>query len=156
MVETSEFRVEKQRAHAILTVAGGREIVGHFFLAQASATLTGRERVAELLNAERGFFPFADDRGETALYNRDHVLMVQVSDDEARLDPGYDVATERRVSVLMSNGQRLQGTVRVYRPEGRDRLSDWARHGPRFRYLEAGPITLVINVDHIVDVREVP
>ena len=58
------------------------------------------------------------------------------------------------VSLSLSNGQRLQGSVRIYRPEGRDRLSDWARHGQRFRYLETTYSTFLVNIDHIVDARE--
>jgi hypothetical protein len=78
-----------------------------------------------------------------------------VFDDEARRDPGYGIATARTVSILLSNGRRLLGSVRVYRPPGRDRLSDWSRHGPRFRYVEAEHATFLVNVDHIVDAREV-
>ena len=55
-----------------------------------------------------------------------------------------------------SNGQRVVGAVRVYRPEGRDRLSDWARQPETFRYLETSDMALLINVAHIVDVSEVP
>ena len=76
-------------------------------------------------------------------------------DDEARRDAGYGVARSRTVSLSLSNGQRLQGSVRIYRPEGRDRLSDWARHGQRFRYLETTYSTFLVNIDHIVDAREV-
>ena len=60
----------------------------------------------------------------------------------------------RIVSLSLSNGQRLQGSVRIYRPEGHERLSDWARHGPRFRYLETTYSTFLVNIDHIVDARE--
>jgi len=155
VVESSEFRVEKQRADAVITLTSGTSVAGHFFLAQANPTFTGRERVAELLNSESGFFPFEDDDGQTVLYNRDHVVTVEVPDDEARRDAGYGVATSRTVSVLLSSGERLRGSVRVYRPEGHDRLSDWARHGQRFRYIETTHATFIVNVDHIVDAREV-
>lgn len=155
LAESSEFRVEKQRASAVVSLTSGVSVAGHFFLADASPTSDGRERVAELLNSESGFFPFEEEAGQTALYNRDHVVTVEVADAEARRDPGYAVATARTVSVLLSNGQHLRGSVRVYRPEGRDRLSDWARHGQRFRYLETGHATFIVNADHIVNVREV-
>lgn len=155
VVESSAFRVEKQQADAVIALTSGSCVTGHFFLAQASPTITGRERVGELLNAESGFFPFEDEGGNTVLYNRDHVVTVEVFDDEARRDPGYPIATARTVSLLLSNGQRLRGTVRVYRPAGRDRLSDWARHGPRFRYVEGEHATFLVNVDHIVEAREV-
>ncbi len=154
-VMPSEFRVEKHRAEGIIALSSGLSIAGCFFLAEASPSGQGRERVAELLNSESGFFPFEDQDGQTVLYNRDHVVTVQVSDDEVRRDAGYSVAIERTVSVLLANGNRLRGSVRVHRPLGRDRLSDWARHSQRFRYIETGDATFIVNGDHVVDVREV-
>ena len=154
LAEPSAFRVEKYRSDAVIRLTNGAAMIGHFFLAKASPTSTGRERVAELLNSESGFFPFESQGGETVLYNRDHVVCVELSDDEASRDSGYGVATARSVSVLLSNGLHIQGMVRVYRPEGRDRLSDWARHGPRFRYIETTHATFIINADHVVYVKE--
>jgi len=157
---TSEFRVEKERIDAIITLANGDSAPGHFFVATASAHTTGPERVGELLNAEPGeFFPFEtlDGHGtRTVMYSRHHVVMVALADNEARRDPGYDVATERFVSLLLSNGDRVIGSIRVYRPEGRDRLSDWARHADGFRYIEIGETTLLINIAHVIEVSEVP
>ena len=154
LAQPSAFRVEKYRADAVVRLSNGAAVIGHFFLATASPTSSGRERVAELLNSESGFFPFETQSGHTVLYNRDHVVCVEVSDDEASRDSGYGVATARSVSVLLTNGLHIQGMVRVYRPEGRDRLSDWARHGPRFRYIETTHATFIINADHIVYAKE--
>jgi hypothetical protein len=154
----SEFRVVKERIDALITLSNGDSAPGHFFVARASAHTAGAERVGELLNAETGFFPFEtlDGHGtRTVLYNRRQVIMVALSEQEARRDPGYDVATERFVSVLLSNGRRVAGSVRVYRPEGRDRLSDWARHADRFRYIETGETTLLVNIAHVIEVSEV-
>jgi hypothetical protein len=153
--QPSAFHIEKQRMDAVLVLTNGTRVIGHFFLAQANQNSTGRERVGELLNAEQTFFPFEDERGDTILYNRDHVVTVEVFDDEARRDAGYGVAIPRTVSLSLANGQRLSGSVRVFRPEGHDRLSDWARHGPRFRYVETAHSTYLVNVDHVVDAREV-
>ena len=154
----SEFRVEKQRIDALLTLANGDSAPGHFFVARNSAHSAGAERVGELLNAEAGFFPFEtlDGHGtRTVLYNRRHVIVVALADNEARRDPGYDVATERFVSLLLSNGERVIGSIRVYLPEGRDRLSDWARHADCFRYIETGETTLLVNISHVIEVSEV-
>ena len=65
-------------------------------------------------------------------------------------------ARRRVVSILLSNGQRVDGAVRVYRPEGRDRLSDWTRQPETFRYVETGDATFIVNAAHIVEVSEVP
>jgi hypothetical protein len=111
-----------------------------------------------LLNAEPGFFPFAlrDPRANrTVLYNRRQVVVVALAENEASRVPGYDVATERFVSLLLSNGDRVTGAVRIYRPEGRDRLSDWARHADGFRYVETGDSTLLVNIAHVIELSEV-
>ena len=155
----SEFRVEKERIDAIITLSNGDSTQGHFFVAQGSAYSSGPERVGELLNAEPGFFPFElrDPRAHrTVLYNRREVIMVALAENEASRVPGYDVATERFVSVLLSNGERVTGAVRVYRPEGRDRVSDWARGADIFRYIEAGGTTLLVNIAHVIEISEVP
>lgn len=154
----SDLRVEKRRAAAELTLSTGGKVRGSFFLAGSSATHAGPERIGDLLNGESGFFPFALDGrspGETALYNRSQIVCVKLeSTGEAALDPGYDLATERRVAMLMSNGETITGAVRVYRPVGRDRLSDYARSSETFRYVEAPQTTFIVNTSHIVELRE--
>jgi hypothetical protein len=153
----SELRVEKARADAILTLSNGDSTGGCFFVARTSARTAGPERVGELLNAERGFFPFEvrDEKGpRTVLVNRSHVLVVMLADDEARRDAGYEMAPERRVSVTLSNGRAIQGRVRIYQPEGRARLSDWTRDAGQFRYIETDEGTLLVNVAHVIAVSE--
>ena len=155
----SEFRVEKLRTEAELTLASGGRLRGWFFLSGSAATHGGPERVADLLNTEPGFFPFqTPDAGPagTVLVNRAHIIAVKLVErsNEAQLDPGYAIATERHVDMLLSNGARVRGSVRVYRPQGRDRLSDYARSPEMFRYIETPRGTLVINTAHIVEIRE--
>ena len=153
----SAFRIEKRRTDATLTLSSGRAIQGSFFIAGGSALHAGPERVGDLLNSEPGFLPFEihdGDHARTVLYNRSQIVMVELADHEARRDPGYDVATVRTVSALLSTGHRVAGTVRVYRPRGRDRLSDWARQPETFRYFESADVTLIINVALIVEVSE--
>ena len=153
----SDYRVEKRRAAAELTLSTGATIRGSFFLAGSTATHPGPERIADLLNGESGFFPFAVEApADTVLYNRAQLVSIRLLDGngEARLDPGYELATERRVSMMLSSGQRLVGAVRVYRPIGRDRLSDYARSTDTFRYLEAPDATFIVNTAHIVELKE--
>jgi len=134
----SQFRVEKRRADAELTFATGATLRGSFFLASATPTQVGPERIADLLNASAGFFPFdavGDADQGTILVNRAHIVAVRLLEPfaEAQDDPGYEVATERYVVMTLANGARLEGSVRVYCPQGRDRLSDWARSAEAFR-----------------------
>ena len=155
----SEFRIEKRRAAAALTLSTGRVARGCFFLAGFRASHNSPERVADLLNAEAGFFPFevdAEGGTQTVLYNKAQVVEVRLLQDagEAHLDPGYDVATERGVRILLSTGQTVAGHVRVCRPEGHDRLSDYARSPDLFRYVETSEGTVILNSAHIVELRE--
>ena len=112
-----------------------------------------------LLNGVAGFFPFElhdDTVPYTVLYNRTHIVQVSLIGDmvEPQLAPGYSLATERAVRVLLSNGNAVKGRVRVYRPNGRDRLSDYARESEMFRYIETADGTVIVNADHIVELRE--
>jgi len=154
----SEFRIEKRRAEARLTLTGGI-VSGCFFLSGSNASHSGPERVADLLNGENGFFPFevrTDSGLSTAMFNRAHLVLVTLVGEtvEARLDPGYSVAKEREVRLRLSNGQTLEGRVRIYRPRGRDRLSDYARTPEVFRYVETADGTVIVNAQHIVELRE--
>ena len=153
----SEFRVEKRREAAAITLSTGITMAGHFFLSGSSQAHAGPERVGDLLNLDPGFFPF-ESANETALLNLAHVVKVVLPEHviEAQLDDGYDVATRRHVTIVLSNGETVTGHVAVYRPPGRDRLSDYAHIDDRFRYVELADRTLLINSQHIVSLREVP
>jgi hypothetical protein len=154
----SQFQFEKRRTDAAVSLSSGAVVRGCFFTAASSARHDGPERVGDLLNLEAGFFPFEvqDEAGaRTVLLNRTHVVTVALSENEASREPGYDVATRRVVSVLLSTGERFSGAVRVYRPEGRDRLSDWTRQPGIFRYVETDDHTLIVNTAHIVELSEV-
>ena len=155
---SSEFRFDKRRAGAVVTLVSGETVKGSFFIADGTSRHEGAERIGDVLNSEAGFFPFElhGDGGGTVLYNRSHVISVQVFNDEARRDSGYALAKRWVVSILLSNGQRADGTVRVYRPQGRDRLSDWTRQAETFRYVESDAATFIVNAAHIVAVTEVP
>ena len=152
----SEFRFEKQRVSATLTLAPGTSVSGSFFVAGQTSTHEGAERIGDLLNAEAGFFPFELRDGTTVLYNRSHLVAVALEPgiSEAERDPGYDVATHRNVGMLLSTGMRVKGRVAVYAPQGRDRLSDYARAPEAFRYVVTQKNTLIINAAHIVELTE--
>ena len=158
-LRNSEFRFEKRRIAAAVTLSSGLTTRGCFFTAVTSAQGNGPERVGDLVNAEPGFFPFERHEGgvvSTVLYNRAHVVLIGLLEREEQRDAGYNLAVPRFVSILLTTGQRVAGTVRVYRPSGRDRLSDWARQPETFRYVETADMTLLINAAHIVDISEVP
>lgn len=156
--EVSAFRVEKLRSRATITLSNGETLEGCFFLSPSGAHLPGPERVGDLLNGESGFFPFELQAGSprTVLLNRTQILTVTVADDEARQVPGYDVAATYLVAIGLSQGLRVMGEVRVYAPGGHQRLSDWTRDPEPFRYVECDGVTLLVNLQHVIDVCEAP
>jgi hypothetical protein len=157
--ESSQFQFEKRRAAAILTLSTGVSLQGDFFIAGGITSHEGPERVGEMLNSEPGFFPFEIPNGpasRTVLVNRAHVVTVVLADDEATGVPGYSVAKRVDVQMLLSTGERIVGAVRIYRPAGRDRLSDWTRQPEAFLYLETGGRTLIVNSAHIIEASEAP
>jgi hypothetical protein len=153
---SSEFRVEKRREAAEVTLVSGTTVSGVFFLASFSQLHSGPERVGDVLNLEPGFFPF-ECGGELSLINRAHVLKVALPPQmiESQLDAGYDVATRRHIKVLLTTGEAITGHVVVFLPPGRDRLSDYAQIEEPFRYVELADRTLLINSAHIVALTEV-
>lgn len=140
-----------------MVLSNGDTVHGYFFAADGSPQHEGPELVGELLNRELRFFPFErTDAGtpRTVLYNHSTVVLVSLSEAEASRVPGYAVATRRLVSLLLSTKARIVGTIRIYRPEGRDRVSDWASEPTLFRYVETEHATLLINIEHIVEVSD--
>ena len=155
---SSEFRFEKRRAAAVVTMMGGEVARGSFFIAADTTRRHGAERIADLLNSETGFFPFeveGNEEARTVLYNRSHLISAEIFDNEAGEDPDFEVASRRSVSILLSNGRRIDAFVRVARPAGRDRLSDWTRQPEVFRYIESGGSIFIVNAAHIVAFTEV-
>jgi hypothetical protein len=152
----SQFKVEKDRVAASLTLATGQTVGGCFFVLGSLNTAIGRERVGDLLNAEDGFFPFQRDDGTTAQYNRAHVVLVRLPAgvDEEALEPGYEVAQRRKVIMTLSTGARIDGIVTVYGPVGYDRLSDYTRRAKHFRYVVTPFGSVIVNAEHIVEVIE--
>jgi hypothetical protein len=154
----SEFRIEKERTSATVTLSNGCSVCGSVWVLGGSSVNSRPERVKDVLNAEPGFFPFEvtnSGKAETVLFHRDHVVCVTLpTTHEPTHDPGYEVATTRTVVMLLSTGKRLQGAVRVYSPRGRDRLSDFARAREQFRYLELPDSTIIFNSRHVLELVE--
>lgn len=154
----SPFRMDKRRVEAKLTLRTGRTVHGSFFLGDTTVAGDGPERVDTLLNQTTGFFPFErhqDGERRVVLHNVDHITLVTLFHDEARDVPGYEVARVGSVALLLTTGERVVGRIRVYQPDGRNRVSDWSQEPAVFRYLETEQNTLLVNINHVVEISEV-
>ena len=98
----SQFRVEKQRAEAEVTLSSGESRRGCFFLSSSSAVHAGPERVKDVLNFEPGFIPFETaDPARMVFVNHEQVVSVRLIGprEEPKRDSGYDVALARNVEM---------------------------------------------------------
>jgi hypothetical protein len=152
----SDLRFEKHRVPATITLSTGVQIRGWFFVVGALPSHGGPERVGDLLNAEDGFFPFQREDGTTGQFNRAHVVQARLAPDadEESLEPGHSVERPREVSLTLSTGTQVAGTVFVSGPTGHERLSDYARRARHFFYLVTTGGTLVVNTHHVVELEE--
>ena len=152
---SSQFRFEKHQVAASLILSTGAMRHGCFFVV-TSLTHGGPERVGDLLNGDLGFFPFQHDDGSTAQYNRTQLAMVRlpVGVSEEELEPAYAVAQQREVSITLSTGTIVDGSVLVNGPEGQQRLSDYVRGSKQFWYVMTSGGTLIVNSSHIVALVE--
>jgi hypothetical protein len=151
----SEFRFEKHQVAASLVLSTGAIRHGCFFVV-TSLTHGGPERVGDLLNGATGFFPFQHDDGETPQYNRAHVVMVRLAHgvSEEEREPGYSVAVRQGVSMTLSTGTAIEGTILVSGPTGHERLSDYVRGLKQFWYVLTLRGTVIVNSSHIVELVE--
>jgi hypothetical protein len=151
----SQFRVEKQQVAASLVLSTGAMRHGCFFVV-TSLTHGGHERVGDLLNGASGFFPFQHDDGTTGQYNRNHLVMVLLPAGmaEEEFEPGFSVLLRREVSLMLSTGTTIDGTVLVSGLAGHERLSDYARSSKQYWYILTLRGTVIVNSDHIVELVE--
>jgi hypothetical protein len=142
----SQFRVQKHQVAASLVLSTGAMRHGYFFVV-TSLTHGGPERVGDLLNGASGFFPFQHDDGTTGQYNRNHLVMVSLPAGiaEEEFEPGFSVSLRREVSMMLSTGTTIDGTVLV---------SDFARASKQFWYVLTSRGTVIVNSDHMVELVE--
>lgn len=154
----SELRIEKHRVAATVTLSDGRSMQGCVFVSPLNATHSGPESVKDLMNDGPGFFPLERQAAHgpvVHLLNRHHVRFVTLAnDEELRQSPDDEVATRRPVTVVLDNGERIDGFVPVSRPRGRDRLSDHTRWGESFWYLEVPTGAIIINANRVIELLE--
>lgn len=157
----SDLRIEKRRVTVTVTTAAGPRHTGSLFLSAQAATHAGPERLVDLLNGGQAFVPFervspTGDR-EMRLLNRAHLVLVQAegAGDDVAGDPGYQVARKKSAVLTLTTGERIAGVLRVERPAGRDRLSDFLSGETGFCYFESPSGLLAVNLAHVTEITPV-
>jgi hypothetical protein len=131
-----------RRRGEVIFSDGTRES-GDFFVSPSSASHTGRESIAELLNGERSYIPLESRAGEVVLLQKRSIVMVLLEADEMRKDLAY----QRRITaqVRFLSGESMEGTVYLDLPKSHSRLSDFLNYSKAFFYLEVGDKDYLVN-----------
>lgn len=131
-----------RRKGEVIFSDGTRES-GDFFVSPSSASHTGRESIAELLNGERSYIPLESRAGEVVLLQKRSIVMVLLEADEMRKDLAY----QRRITaqVRFLSGESMEGTVYLDLPKSHSRLSDFLNYSKAFFYLEVGDKDYLVN-----------
>jgi hypothetical protein len=131
-----------RRRGEVIFSDGSRES-GDFFVSPRSASHTGRESIAELLNGERSYIPLESRAGAVVLLQKRSIVMVLLEADEMTKDLAYQRPITAQVCFL--SGESMEGTVYLDLPKSHSRLSDFLNYSKAFFYLDVGDKDYLVN-----------
>jgi hypothetical protein len=155
MFPPHSFRIDKRRVQATVRLDGGTALEGAFQCAGQSSTHSGRETVADLLNACPRFVPFfAAGSPAPVLVSTQAITLVELA--IAERDDADDGWSEvRAVTLALRDHGEIAGSLRVEAPEGHRRTLDVVNEAGRFVLLDAGDRLLVVNLDRALIVADI-
>lgn len=119
---TMDYRVPKAELAVQLAVAGAEPANYIVYLSPFSDRHDGAESVDEYLNDSRLFLPVSRD-GVHQIVSKDQMIWVRIPTPEGRADERM-AATQKRAVLEMNDGTRLEGELRIDRPDYQSRISD--------------------------------
>jgi hypothetical protein len=124
-MNSSEYRIEKDRSLVVLTTVGGERILGEMFVQAYARHRMGPEEPRDVMNGDEPFFPLQQLDGETLLISKEHVLELEIEGMD-RIDAESEMlARAARVEITMTGGTRRLGMVFLEVPFDRPRLLDF-------------------------------
>jgi len=121
-----ELSIDKKKMQVVITFADGSKEKGEIFLAQYAGGHHGHQKVADLLNGEKGFLPVSMENGAIEFVSKGQILTIEgelvAEEDEEMLSAG--LIHQKNVTVVTSGKQTITGTLLAEVPDERSRLSD--------------------------------
>lgn len=149
----SEFRIEKVRRCAVVTLAGGGTVQGDFFLQPTARYRVGPQHPAELFEEPDPFLPLAIAADQLVFIAKAQVIRVQFAADPADTEVGG--VEEASVDVTCTDGSVASGQLRLETRADRPRLLDYLNgETQQFLTLHSPDGILLINRRQIVQVRQ--
>jgi hypothetical protein len=149
------FRVVKRPVPVRVRLSTGRQISAHLHLAEHAHGHHGRERVKDVLNSEDDVIPlWSEGPAACTLVNKRFIELVELLEPDL-IDPQEpDLSSHREVSVLLSSGTGLRGTLLISTPPGQNRTLDFLNRGERFFYLGTEHGMSIVHLEHVVTVSD--
>jgi hypothetical protein len=153
-MHNNEFFIEKRRLPVEVELVSGERLGGDLFIQSSWRGPSILEDAPEYMNANEPFFPLQLADGSTRLIARRHVLVLKAP------PPDYERNEEQlgdpvTVSIQMSNGSTIRGTLFVEAMSPRARVLDYLnRVHDAFLILHDSSGDLVVNRSHIISLVE--
>jgi hypothetical protein len=150
---SGSYRVPKRPVCVELrTILGGAEPVT-VFLGERAETHSGPETPLDLFGAAGVFLPVSLASGEIRFLARDQIVCVALPPEpEAEPEPFYGRVV--KVSLVLTNSERLEGGFAYACPEALSRLQDFLNQSGRFVELHSADGVVLVNKRHIAHVSE--
>jgi hypothetical protein len=151
MNDNEQFRMIKRPVPVRVRLASGRQIGAIIQCAEQSEHRRTRERVKDLLNGEDALVPLWNETTQSnTLVNKRFIELVELEEPDA-MDPQTLALCERRhVSILLSSGTGLRGSLLISTRPGQHRTLDFLNRGERFFYLETEIGMQVVHLEHVI------
>jgi hypothetical protein len=152
-----ELQVPTRRIAVELFTSDGRRLHGWLFAGESPWGYTDREEAARILNDERAFLPFGrpgreEGRPVLELLNKDHIVRVRLEAavPEVEADDG---SYSPSCTIVLSDGERLSGRLRLPTPLSASRLIDKLNLAPRFLPFATQHGVQLLHRDHVARVQ---
>lgn len=152
MATLNDYRIQKDRLHAVLVTVGGDIIVGDLFVQASPRNRGGREEAADVLNSAEPFFPILTNDGELFLLAKDRVRELEARDPSPA--EVWRIGAPATIEVSLTGGAIHTGVIYLEAISGRTRVLDYLnRVGERFLMMYTPRGVLLLNRSFIERVR---
>jgi hypothetical protein len=147
--------VTKRLVPVRVRLTTGRQIAALVQCSEQAERRLGRERVKDLLNGDDALLPLWNELAQAStLVNKRFIELVELVEPDLARDGEPDLTTHRPVTLLLSSGSGLRGSLLVSTPPSQERTLDFLNRGERFFYLDTETVTQIVNLEHVVTVTD--
>ena len=137
------FAVPKEKQQVKIQLLGGETLAGNIFLEYKPEAVTVYQKVSSFIEDRTGFFPIAIGEVKPQIIGKTSVKILEI--DYPEDESIFSLKRIENVSVMLSDGSRIDGLLMADVPEERDRLSDCLNLPERFLSLRLSGKILFVN-----------